>query len=511
MSIQFQNTTDLFNSTHLATIAGLITRTGDGIASIRFLSGVQAGELVNVTTQTATIPAMALNLNPSSTDIVIFGDDYKVAVGDLVIGTGKIINVPTGSQLLGRVLDGLGNAIDGLAEPEVASENYIAVDTKAPGIMPRQSVNRPLLTGIKAVDSMIPIGKGQRELIIGDRQTGKTTIAIDTILNQGLVTYQDAKELVYCIYVGVGQKRSSIAHLARLLEQNNALHYTTLVVATASDPASLQYIAPYTGCTIGEFFRDNGLNALVVYDDLSKHAVAYRQMCLLLRRPPSREAYPGDVFYLHSRLLERAAKMQLSNYGGGSLTALPIIETLDGDVSAYIPTNVISITDGQIFIEKALVNKGILPAVNVGLSVSRVGSAAQAVAMQEVVESLKLELAQFREIETFASFSSDLDKITLRILGRGARLVEFLKQDKYRPVLLELQLILLYSAMFGYLDLLQVSQIKSFERFVEFVSTYKSGYQYVISTMEPYQGINAGLVSLFLTEVIFLFSLIRKQ
>ena len=502
----------LFNTKFFFSAIGRIFYTADGVAKVKYLYKVRVGELVKVVGKKLLstgkkrqphLPAMALNLNPTSVDIVVFGNPNKVSVGRLVFGTGNIVNVPTGSQMLGRVVDGVGQPVDGKGRIKIPRKNFAIVDVKAPGIIPRYSVHEPLITGIKAIDSMIPIGKGQRELIIGDRQTGKTTIAVDTVLSQRLNSRYAKRQKVYCVYVAIGQKKSSVAHLVHLLKRKAALSYSIVVIATASDPAPLQYLAPYTGCTIGEFFRDHGFHAVAVYDDLSKHAAAYRQMSLLLRRPPSREAYPGDVFYLHSRLLERAAKMS-KRYKAGSLTALPIIETLEGDVSAYIPTNVISITDGQIFIEKELVNKGILPAINVGLSVSRVGSAAQANAMREVVGSLKLQLAQFREIENFASYSSDLDAITLRILNRGARLVEILKQQKYTPLSLERQVIILFAAMFGYLDKLAISDIKKFEQFLLFLIKF-TNYRKVVKSIEPYIGVNVDVVSKLLSESLYIY------
>jgi len=509
---------NLFNTNEYFSSVGRVCATADGVGNVKHLYNVRVGELVKVANnvdinanhvKTLPIPAMALNLNDNSVDIVIFGDSNLVSVGSLVFGTGNIVNVPTGAQLLGRIVDGIGQPVDGKGRIKVPKLNYSIVDVKAPGIIPRQSVSQPLLTGTKAVDSMIPIGRGQRELIIGDRQTGKTTIAIDTILNQRTICFHSVREKVYCIYVAIGQKKSSVAHLVHLLKRKGALKYSVIVIATASDPAPLQYLAPYTGCTIGEFFRDQGFHGVAIYDDLSKHAAAYRQMSLLLRRPPSREAYPGDVFYLHSRLLERAAKIS-TWYKGGSLTALPVIETLEGDVSAYIPTNVISITDGQIPIEKELVNKGVLPAINVGLSVSRVGSAAQANAMREVVGSLKLQLAQYREIENFASYSSDLDAITLRILERGSRLVEILKQQKYAPLTLEAQIVILFAAMFGYLDKIKVQSIRKFEQFIIYLMN-QTFYKKLVHLMDPYVGVQSHTVAKFLSQGVFLFSLLNNK
>ena len=394
---------------------------------------------------------MALNLENDNVGVVIFGDDRQIKEGDTVKRTNSIVDVPVGKELLGRVVDGLGNPIDGKGNLPTKTQRK-RVEVKAPGIIPRQSVNEPMQTGLKAIDSLIPIGRGQRELIIGDRQTGKTAVAIDTIINQKEINESDdEKKKLYCVYVAIGQKRSTVAQIVKTLEEAGAMKYTTVVSATASDAAPLQFLAPYTGCTIGEYFRDNGMHALIIYDDLSKQAVAYRQMSLLLRRPPGREAYPGDVFYLHSRLLERASKLN-DEKGGGSLTALPIIETQAGDVSAYIPTNVISITDGQIFLETELFNQGIRPAVNVGLSVSRVGSAAQIKAMKKVAGSIKLELAQYREMAAFAQFGSDLDASTQQLLNRGAKLTELLKQDQYSPLTVAEQVVTVFAGVRGYLD-----------------------------------------------------------
>jgi F-type H+-transporting ATPase subunit alpha len=406
---------------------------------------------------------MALNLESDNVGIVVFGDDRKIKEGSTVKRTGSIVDAPVGKELLGRVLDGLGNPIDGKGN---LSEKIVRkrVEVKAPGIIPRQSVSEPMQTGLKAIDTLIPIGRGQRELIIGDRQTGKTAVAIDAIINQKTINESDdEKKKLYCVYVAIGQKRSTVAQIVKTLEDAGAMKYTTVVAATASDAAPLQFLAPYTGCTIGEYFRDNGMHALIIYDDLSKQAVAYRQMSLLLRRPPGREAYPGDVFYLHSRLLERAAKLSDAN-GGGSLTALPIIETQAGDVSAYIPTNVISITDGQIFLETQLFNQGIRPAVNVGLSVSRVGSAAQTKAMKKVAGSIKLELAQYREMAAFAQFGSDLDASTQKLLNRGSKLTELLKQNQYSPLTVAEQVISVFTGVRGYLDDVELNQIKDFEK-----------------------------------------------
>ena len=437
---------------------GQVLSVGDGIARVWGLDNVQAGELVEFS---GGIVGMALNLEIDNVGVVIFGDDRTIREGDTVKRTGSIVDVPVGKGLLGRVVDGLGNPIDGKGPIEATERQRIEV--KAPGVIPRRSVHEPMQTGLKAIDSLIPIGRGQRELIIGDRQTGKTALAIDTILNQkGVNASDDENKKLYCIYVACGQKRSTVAQIVKLLEDNGAMEYSIVVAAGASDPAPLQFLAPYTGCTMGEWFRDNGMHALIVYDDLSKQAVAYRQMSLLLRRPPGREAYPGDVFYLHSRLLERAAKMN-EDHGSGSLTALPIIETQAGDVSAYIPTNVISITDGQIFLETELFYSGIRPAVNVGLSVSRVGSAAQVKAMKQVAGSIKLELAQYREMAAFAQFSSDLDPATQRLLNRGARLTEVLKQAQFDPMPVEQQVISIYAGVNGYLDPIPVEAVTRFE------------------------------------------------
>ena len=437
---------------------GQVLSVGDGIARVYGLDNIEAGEMVEFPGE---IKGMALNLEEDNVGIVIFGDDTDIKEGDTVKRTGAIVEVPTGKELLGRVVDALGNPIDG--KGPINTSNSARVDVKAPGIIPRKSVNEPMQTGLKAVDSLIPIGRGQRELIIGDRQTGKTAIAIDTILNQKEINKSgDESEKLYCIYVAIGQKRSSVAQIVKKLEESGAMEYSIVVAATASEPAPLQYLAPFTGCTMGEFFRDNSMHALVVYDDLSKQAVSYRQMSLLLRRPPGREAYPGDVFYLHSRLLERAAKMS-DKEGGGSLTALPIIETQANDVAAYIPTNVISITDGQIFLETDLFYKGIRPAINVGLSVSRVGSAAQLKSMKQVAGSIKLELAQYREMEAFAQFGSDLDAATQQLLNRGARLTQVLKQPQYKPVPVEEQVVSIFSGVNGYLDKVRVEYINQFE------------------------------------------------
>lgn len=439
---------------------GQVMTIGDGVARVTGLDNVQAGEMVEFDSGTKG-KGIALNLENDSVGIVVMGDEGKIKQGDRVKRTGKILEVPAGRGLLGRVVNGLGEPIDG--EGPLKDVKYSKVEVKAPGIIDRKSVHEPMQTGIKAIDSLIPIGRGQRELIIGDRQTGKTAIAIDTIINQKNAHLSgNEKDKVYCIYVAIGQKRSTVAQAVKKLEEAGAMDYTIVVAATASDPAPLQFLAPYTGCVMGEFFRDNGMHALIIYDDLSKHAVAYRQMSLLLRRPPGREAYPGDVFYLHSRLLERAAKMS-DERGAGSLTALPIIETQAGDVSAYIPTNVISITDGQIFLESELFYKGMRPAVNVGISVSRVGSAAQIKAMKQVAGSIKLELAQYREMESFAQFGSELDESTQSLIKRGARLTELLKQDQYSPFTVEQQVVSLYLGVKGYLDNIAVNKVRDVE------------------------------------------------
>jgi len=438
---------------------GLVTSIGDGVAKVIGLSGVQAGEQVRFE---SGVFGVALNLERELVGVALFGNDDEVSEGDRAFRSHQIISIASGPQLLGRVVDSLGNTIDGNAAPVHAASDFTQLDVKAPGIIARESVKQPLQTGIVAVDSMIPLGKGQRELIIGDRQTGKTAIAIDTILNQRALHNSAVRNpnRVFCVYVAVGQKRSTVAQLVARLRKEGALAFTTVVAATASDAAALQYLAPYAGCTIGEYYRDTKQHALIIYDDLSKQAVAYRQMSLLLRRPPGREAYPGDVFYLHSRLLERSAKVS-ADLGAGSLTALPIIETQQGDVSAYIPTNVISITDGQIFLEKELFNRGIIPAINVGLSVSRIGSAAQVGAMRKVAGSLKLELAQFREVEAFVSFAGDLDESTLQTLARGVRLVELLKQKQFSPLSVAEQVTLIHAGLSGALDKRPVDKIRA--------------------------------------------------
>ena len=438
---------------------GQVLSVGDGIARVFGLQNVMAGELVEF--PSVGLKGMALNLETDNVGVVVFGDDRGIREGDKVSRTGRIVDVPVGKGLLGRVVDGLGQPIDGKG-PIVGERRQVEV--KAPGIIPRKSVHEPMQTGIKAIDALIPIGRGQRELVIGDRQTGKTAVIIDTIINQKTINASDDEsKRLYCIYVAIGQKRSTVAQLVRTLEEYGAMEYSIVVAATASDPAPMQFLAPYTGCAMGEYFRDNGMHAVMFYDDLSKQAVAYRQMSLLLRRPPGREAYPGDVFYLHSRLLERAAKMS-DAHGAGSLTALPVIETQAGDVSAYIPTNVISITDGQIFLETELFFKGIRPAVNVGLSVSRVGSAAQIKAMKQVAGRIKLELAQYREMAAFSQFASDLDASTQKLLARGARLTELLKQPQFAPVAVEDQVVAIFAGVRGYLDGIEVGKINRFEK-----------------------------------------------
>ncbi len=459
---------------------GKVVEVKDGIAVVCGLDGVQSGEMVEFA---SGVMGMALNLEEDNVGVVIFGDDSKVREGDVVKRTRKIVEVPIGKELLGRVVDGLGNPIDG--KGPLKNKQTRLVEVKAPGIIARKSVCEPVQTGIKAIDTLIPIGRGQRELIIGDRQTGKTAVILDTFINQkSSHEANDESNKLYCIYVCIGQKRSTVARIVKKLEEEGALKYTIIVAATASDSAPLQYLAPYTGCTMGEYFRDNGMHALIAYDDLSKHAVAYRQMSLLLRRPPGREAYPGDVFYLHSRLLERAAKMSDAE-GGGSLTALPVIETQAGDVSAYIPTNVISITDGQIFLETELFYKGVRPAVNVGLSVSRVGSAAQIKAMKQVAGSIKLELAQFREMEAFAQFGSDLDASTQKLLARGARLTELLKQNQYSPLLVEEQVVVIYAGVRGYLDKVPANMVTKFEK--EFLTLLNLEHKDLLETIKKEQ------------------------
>ncbi|MCE4223220.1 F0F1 ATP synthase subunit alpha [Methylobacterium sp. C25] len=458
------------------TEVGQVLAVGDGIARIYGLDKVQAGELVEFE---SGAKGMALNLEQDNVGVVIFGSDREIKEGQTVKRTGAIVDVPVGKGLLGRVVDGLGNPIDG--KGPIQSTERRRVDVKAPGIIPRKSVHEPMATGLKAVDALIPIGRGQRELIIGDRQTGKTAIALDTILNQKpLNQSNDEGQKLYCVYVAIGQKRSTVAQFVKVLEDQGALEYSIVIAATASDPAPMQFIAPFSGCAMGEYFRDNGMHAVIVYDDLSKQAVAYRQMSLLLRRPPGREAYPGDVFYLHSRLLERAAKMG-DAAGKGSLTALPVIETQANDVSAYIPTNVISITDGQIFLETDLFYQGIRPAVNVGLSVSRVGSSAQTKAMKKVAGKIKGELAQYREMAAFAQFGSDLDATTQKLLNRGSRLTELLKQPQFSPLKMEEQVAVIYAGVNGYLDSLPVSKIRAFED--KLLETLRSKHQDLLNAI----------------------------
>jgi F-type H+-transporting ATPase subunit alpha len=452
---------EIANFGALAEVAevGQVLSVGDGVARVYGLDDVRAGEMVEFQNG---IKGMALNLETDNVGVVIFGDDRSIREGDMVKRTGAIVEVPAGAGLLGRVVDALGNPIDG--KGPLKDVKLTRMEVKAPGIIPRQSVSEPMQTGLKAIDSLVPIGRGQRELIIGDRQTGKTAVALDAFINQKTINAgTDESKKLYCIYVAIGQKRSTVAQFVKTLEEAGALPYSIIVAATASEPAPMQFLAPYTGCAMGEYFRDNGKHALIVYDDLSKQAVAYRQMSLLLRRPPGREAYPGDVFYLHSRLLERAAKLN-DKLGGGSLTALPIIETQAGDVSAYIPTNVISITDGQIFLETGLFYKGVRPAINVGLSVSRVGSAAQIKAMKQVAGSIKLELAQFREMEAFSQFASDLDATTQRLISRGKRLTEILKQPQYSPLAIEEQVAVIYAGVKGYLDDIKVEDVSRYEQ-----------------------------------------------
>ena len=440
------------------TEVGQVLSVGDGIARVYGLDNVQAGEMVEFENG---VRGMALNLETDNVGVVIFGSDREIKESQTVKRTGSIVDVPVGKGLLGRVVDALGNPIDG--KGPIVADKRSRVDVKAPGIIPRKSVHEPMATGLKSVDALIPIGRGQRELIIGDRQTGKTAIALDTILNQkALNEGDDESQKLYCVYVAIGQKRSTVAQFVKVLEERGAMDYSIVVAATASDPAPMQFLAPFAGCAMGEFFRDNGMHAVIIYDDLSKQAVAYRQMSLLLRRPPGREAYPGDVFYLHSRLLERSAKLNDSN-GAGSLTALPVIETQANDVSAYIPTNVISITDGQIFLETDLFYQGVRPAVNVGLSVSRVGSSAQTKATKKVAGKIKGELAQYREMAAFAQFGSDLDAVTQRLLNRGARLTELLKQPQFAPLKMEEQVCVIYAGVNGYLDPIAVNRVRAYE------------------------------------------------
>jgi F-type H+-transporting ATPase subunit alpha len=465
------------------TEVGRVLSVGDGIARIYGLDEVQAGEMVEFEDGTR---GMALNLETDNVGVVIFGDDRHIGEGDTVKRTKSIVDVPVGKALLGRVVDPLGNPLDGKGPIETTERRR--ADVKAPGIIPRRSVHEPMQTGLKAIDSLIPIGRGQRELIIGDRQTGKTAIILDTFINQRQnFESGDEKKQLYCVYVAVGQKRSSVAKVVKLLQDRGAMDYCIVVAATASDPAPLQFLAPYAGCSMGEWFRDNGMHALIVYDDLSKQATAYRQMSLLLRRPPGREAFPGDVFYLHSRLLERAAKMN-EEHGAGSLTALPVVETQANDVSAYIPTNVISITDGQIFLETDLFYQGIRPAVNVGLSVSRVGSAAQVKAMKQVAGRIKLELAQYREMAAFAQFASDLDAATQRLLNRGSRLTELLKQPQYQPMPVELQVCVIYAGVNGYLDKIKVDDVVSYEAGLK--SELEANGQEVLSSIRESGALN---------------------
>ena len=456
---------------------GQVLSVGDGVARVYGLDNIQAGEMVEFP---GGIRGMALNLEADNVGIVLFGDDRGIKEGDIVRRTNEIVSVPIGKELLGRVVDALGRPIDG--KGPLGTTQTSKVEVKAPGIMPRQSVHEPMQTGLKSVDCLVPVGRGQRELIIGDRQTGKTAVAIDAILNQKTVNQdKDPSKHMYCVYVAIGQKRSTVAQLVKRLEEEGAMEYSIIVAATASDPAPMQFLAACTGCTMAEYFRDNGLHALIVYDDLSKQAVAYRQMSLLLRRPPGREAYPGDVFYIHSRLLERSAKLS-EEYGSGSMTALPIIETQAGDVSAYIPTNVISITDGQIFLETDLFYKGIRPAINVGLSVSRVGSAAQIKAMKQVAGSIKLELAQYREMEAFAQFASDLDASTQQLLARGSRLTELLKQPQYSPLTVEEQVFVIFSGVKGYLDGINVKSVTDFEE--KFLADIRANAGDILGTLK---------------------------
>ncbi|KAM0088852.1 Alpha subunit of the F1 sector of mitochondrial F1F0 ATP synthase [Aspergillus fumigatus] len=456
---------------------GRVLSVGDGIARVHGMTNVQAEELVEFA---SGVKGMCMNLEAGQVGVVLFGSDRLVKEGETVKRTGEIVDVPVGPELLGRVVDALGNPIDGKGPINTKAKSRAQL--KAPGILPRRSVNQPVQTGLKCVDSMVPIGRGQRELIIGDRQTGKTAVALDAMLNQKRWNNSsDESKKLYCIYVAVGQKRSTVAQLVKTLEENDAMKYSIVVAATASEAAPLQYLAPFTGCAMGEWFRDNGRHAVIVYDDLSKQAVAYRQMSLLLRRPPGREAYPGDVFYLHSRLLERAAKMN-DKHGGGSLTALPVIETQGGDVSAYIPTNVISITDGQIFLESELFYKGIRPAINVGLSVSRVGSAAQVKAMKQVAGSLKLFLAQYREVAAFAQFGSDLDASTKQTLARGERLTELLKQKQYSPMAVSEMVPLIFAGVNGYLDGIPVNKILTWES--DFLASVKSNQPEILETID---------------------------
>ena len=476
---------DINDQTKVSEVGTVLT-VGDGIARVYGLDNVQAGEMVEFP---GKIKGMALNLEDDNVGVVIFGSDKSIKEGDIVKRTKSIVEVPTGKSLLGRVVDGLGNPIDG--KGPLKDIEMRRAELKAPGIIPRKSVHEPMQTGIKAIDSLIPIGRGQRELIIGDRQTGKTAVIVDTILNQkSNNSLDDESKKLYCIYVSIGQKRSTVAQIVKTLEENGAMEYSIVVAATASDPAPLQFLAPYTGCAMGEYFRDNGMHSVIFYDDLSKQAVAYRQMSLLLRRPPGREAFPGDVFYIHSRLLERAAKMSDAN-GAGSLTSLPVIETQAGDVSAYIPTNVISITDGQIFLETELFFKGIRPAVNVGLSVSRVGSAAQIKAMKQVSGSIKLDLAQFREMEAFSQFASDLDQSTRNLLERGRRLTEILKQPQYSPLKVEEQVVVIFAGVKGFLDKIEINKITKFEELL--LSELRSKEKSLLNSIAKEQAISETL------------------
>jgi proton translocating ATP synthase F1 alpha subunit len=477
-----------------------VVSVGDGVAKITGLKNIQSGEFVIFKTsqKNQVVTGIALNLEANSVSVAIFGNERLVSQGTQVSRGGRLVSVPTGEILLGRVVDALGNVVDGRGMLNIPQSQYYAIEVKAPGIITRQTVNQPVQTGITAIDTMIPIGRGQRELIIGDRQTGKTAIAVDAIINQkSFHNSKDEKNRIYCVYVAIGQKRSTVIQISERLRKEGALDFTTVVAATASDAAALQYLSPYSGATMGEYFRDNGKHALIIYDDLSKQAVAYRQMSLLVRRPPGREAYPGDVFYLHSRLLERASKLN-DSLGGGSLTALPVIETQEGDVSAYIPTNVISITDGQIFLEKNMFNRGILPAINVGLSVSRIGSAAQVRAMKDIAGSLKLQLAQFREVEAFVSFASDLDSTTLQTLARGVRLVELLKQNRFSPLSVQQQIVLIFAGLQGYLDEVPVEKIQDVKRTLIAISAPGSKEL----NIDPTQKANIQVLKQFVTQNI---------
>ena len=467
---------------------GQVLSVGDGVARVYGLDNVRAGEMVEFPDGTK---GMALNLETDNVGVVIFGSDRAIKEGDIVKRTGEIVQVPVGKELLGRVVDALGNPIDG--KGPIKAAQFSRVEVKAPGIIPRKSVHEPMQTGLKAIDALVPIGRGQRELIIGDRQTGKTAVAMDAIINQKSVNKSDnPKDHMFCVYVAIGQKRSTVVKLVKELEEAGAMEYSIVVAATASDPAPMQFLAPYTGCAMAEYFRDNGMHALAVYDDLSKQAVAYRQMSLLLRRPPGREAYPGDVFYIHSRLLERAAKMN-DDFGAGSMTALPVIETQAGDVSAYIPTNVISITDGQIFLETGLFYKGIRPAINVGLSVSRVGSAAQIKAMKQVAGKIKLELAQYREMEAFAQFASDLDASTQKLLARGARLTQLLKQPQYSPLTAEEQVVVIFAGTRGYLDGVPVGKVSAYE--AELLTELRSAGASILAAIKEKKALNDDIES----------------